>query len=442
ILLFFASAFLSLHGWAAGIDDEAAIHDEGDEITEAHDKQQKESEQTKTRGFPLIQPFVIQSQDGASSLRLSSGAQLRIIFAGYEDEAGLRDRESELTFGRLRASILAHFFEKRLSFHGQLNLVPGFLELIDLSLSYRFHPSLVLSAGQLKIPYSLSRAQSYSTLPLVNWGQTPRWFGGERQIGLAVGNAPGAFDGFLYRVGVFHGQNSRASFSNRLARVYGEELPNPSLLTESVGYGVVHPEFAARLGYGAKDFDWWMLRDELRGPLRSFFSVSSAYDLRPIETNDATLRLAVEFLSKWKGFGFSAQYHWAWVTLSEQTAGASTPLGYHGLQAEVVYSLHPRIDLALRYGLTQISEKIRKDAQRRADAIIADAPADERESLTLHYAKSGRVIQDEELSAGVNIYLLGRLLEWQSDISYLPVKLEGERSSRETRVRTQFQVQF
>jgi len=380
-------------------------------------------------------PFAIEGAGGEDLLSIHFASQLRLQ---AEDEAQLSS--TNVSFARLRPALRGGFMEGKFSYVFQMNLSPGAAELIDLFGDYRFNDRLRFLVGQHKIYLTRYRSQSFSTAVLIDWGDISRWHGAERQIGAAIHNHAAHGKELQYSLGVYTGQNRRAAFANRLPGVYGEPLENPSALGKGSGLETVHPEVVGAASYKSKDMFTGSLSSTTQRNFRWMTSLSGAYDFRPELAQDATARLAPEFMMKWKGLGLSGIYYFSWTTLSDQADQLSS-LGYHGPQFTLSYRFNQTWEVSARYGGVFVNKALRDDARQRADNIIVGAPLKDRIELEAQYARAGTQVSEQEFSLGVTSYIIGNSLKFQCDASYLP-RTDVETRIDNLRLRAQLQLAF
>ncbi len=367
-----------------------------------------------------IGPFVLRTADGGSSLQPGFTLQLQVREVSKDQGQDLA-RLNEATFiaRRIRPTLGGTLLTADLSYYLHLSTAPGSLELMDAYLDYQLLRHLRLRGGQFKVPFTRYRIQSFKNLTLVDWSINTKWFGAERQMGLALHNGYEKPPAWAYELGVFTGANARASHEKGLAGLYGEALPNPSDLTDPAPPPGVHPELVTHLSYNPGGIDVSTDTDGEGGGLRGSGGLSAAWDLAPTAAIDMPLRLAAELLLKLRGASLAAAFY---LGLFAPAATPEDPaaLGLLGVQLQASYLLCSRVELAARYARVDVRGALRRDAQARAAARVA-AAADEaaRAALEKQYAAAGQLQDEQELTVGANLYLVGRSLKWQNDLTLL-----------------------
>ena len=358
-------------------------------------------------------------------LSLGFGAQIQGSVLVHDADDG-RERGIELHFRRLRSKLKAQLLERRLEFVAQLNLVPGSMELIDLYASYRFSKGLQLRIGQVKVPLTRYRWQSFSVLPLVDWAITTRYFGAERQLGVLLLNdtRPRRLN---YVVGLYHGTAGRSSHASGLAETYGERQGNPSSLSAPAPLGEPHPELGAGLWYhfGALG--------QARPRWRLGLGLSGVVDTRPVVAHDLAGRLAAELTLEVRDLSLSAIGYYGVI---EDRAGSLKP-GLWGVLAEGSYRLGRHLQLGLRYALVGLLDALQRDAAAwREQQVAALGPT---ETLNERYLFVGQGRGNSELGFALNVPIVGHSLKWQNDFRWLHSFREGA-DPDEFVVRTQLQL--
>jgi hypothetical protein len=332
-------------------------------------------------------------------------------------------------------------FSKDLGYYLHLSTAPGSTELMDVYIDYTLRPSLRARAGQWKIPFTRYRTGSFKDLTLVDWPVATTYFGAERQMGLALHNGyEKTPSGLQYETGLFTGVNARASHAVGLTRLFGEKPLNPSNLADPGPRAQVHPELVAHVAYNLGGIDASTDTDWDGGPLRVSAGVSAAWDLDPDRHADLALRLAPEVLLKLLRLSVFGVFYAGFVRTGDGVADQR--LGMLGAMFQASYLFRERLELALRYAIVQNDPDLLQDARDRARALIA-AAADSasRQALEKQYAGVGTIQREHETSAGLNVYLVGRSLKLQTDLSWLAHDTTGGRT-HDIRFRTQLQLAF
>ena len=377
----------------------------------------------------LIGPFEVASSDGRHRLRVGLSLQLRLGFTST-DTGPDRARESttELLARRLRPSLRGSFFGGRIESFLQLSTLPGALELLDLYVNFARWSQLQLRFGQFKIPFTRYRTQLFSRLTFVEWAPLARYFGSERQLGLALHNGYERPPRFAYELGVFSGTNSSRSFATGIASVYGEPLPDPSDLAQPALPVSLHPELVLHLAYNSPGARTDSDHDEERTPLRFSVGMSAAWDFRPTPYQEFAGRLNAELLLKVAGASLSAAGYAGWF--QDPESAQLLPAMLAGL-LQTAYALTSRTELALRYTVIVPLQPLLDSARAHAAAV----------ALLSMPARPQHAEQEHETTAGLNYYLAGHTLKLQADVSWLRHVRSGA-ALDDARVRAQVQVVF
>lgn len=372
------------------------------------------AESTHAPALPdRIEPYRVASEDGNWSLRFALAIQLQY---GYDS----REDENEIRIRRMRPVFSGNLGLKELTWKLHLSVVPGDLEFMDFYLDWEALPDLRIRVGIYKIPFTRYRIQSFQRLTLVDWSILTRYFGAERQLGFTLHNGYERPRAVEYEVGVFTGQNTRASHAVGLAGLYGETIPNRSDLMGPDPYDGLHPEIVARVAYNSGGIDSRTDTDFKGGPLRFSAGLSAAWDVRPERYQDLAVRIAPEFLLKAYGFSLSLFGYLGLVQMGDRMA--DTRAGLWALQAQAGYLLASRYELSLRYAFVRILDGLKSDLER-------------------HDPLADGLLYQQELSVGFNVYLVGNQLKWQNDFAWLP-RTSRSGTSTGYRFRSQFQASF
>jgi len=387
----------------------------------------------------VIGPFVIESADGGSSIRFSLATQVLFRFDSVDGEDG-RGNDYEFSIRRLRPVLTGSLGIKDLTYKLHLSLTPGALEFMDFYVDYEATPDLRVRAGIYKVPFTRYRIQSFQRLTLADWSITTGYFGAERQLGITLHNGFEMPRKVEYEVGVFTGQNTRASHASRLAGLYGEEAPNRSDLLDPEPMDDIHPEIVARVAWNTGGIDTRADTDFEGGPARVSVGASAAWDIRPDPIQDSAFRIAPEVLLKAYGFSMSA---FVYLGLAQLGDGMKdTRVAMWGAQAQASYVFARRYELAIRYAFIQIDRDLRDLARDRADRII-DAEDDPLAKVALaeRYEDVGTLVRRHELSAGFNVHVIRNQIKVQTDFSWLPTAF-ATGDTHDFRARAQLQVAF
>jgi hypothetical protein len=396
--------------------------------------------------LPETPPLTLSTEDGRTSITVGLAAQLRFEYNDLDKGPG-KDREDTETifFRRIRPAIKGTLLTKNLSYALQLNLVPGSLELIDLYASYAFITHFQVLIGQAKLPFTRHRLVSFKDLSFAEWSNETKFFGAERQVGMMFHNGWDKPSAFEYELGVYTGDNARASNAIGISKAFGLTPENPSNLVEPAAPTGFHPELALHLGYNYGGISLKEHADLQGGPPRFSVGVSTSWDIRPTLREDYSLRLAPEFWFKVHGFSFVGVFYAAFWEAEDNTL-SSTSLANLGAVLQASQFFLDRFEVAFRYTEIYFAENLRDAARQFGDAEIAAAVAagDDAEAvaaLTDQYKTNGKVDNEHDLTLGFNVYFFGKALKWQTDASLLlHSRVDDDR--KDARVRTQLQIAF
>jgi hypothetical protein len=387
-------------------------------------------------------PFVLTSDDGKSSIGLGIAAQLLLRFES-KDSGPDEDRldTGGLEIRRLRETLSGRFLDKDLSYYMHLSTAPGSLELMDVYLNYSASPGLQLRAGQFKIPFTRYRIGSFKNLTFADWAIVSKYFGAERQRGFALHNGFEKPPTLEYELGLMAGQNARASHGIGLATVYGEKPPNPSDLVNPAPTELPHLEPVLHVAYNHGGIDTSTDTDWEGGPLRFSTGISLAWDTRPTDYLDHYVRFAPEVLVKIRGFSLFGVYYLS--TREKNRSMADASLAMMGALLQTSFLVNRRVELALRYATVMIDETTASEARDRAGSLIMQETDEAKKAaLEKQYQSAGAFKFDEEITFGTNIYLVGRSLKWQNDVSVLVHFDQNDDRYDDWRVRSQIGLAF
>ncbi len=310
---------------------------------------------------------------------------------------------------------------------------------MDAYLDFRFHPQVSLRAGQAKIPFTRYRIGSYKDLTLVEWSMLTGYFGAERQLGLTLHNGWEKPPWLEYELGLYTGVNARASHAVALSRLFGETIDNPSSLVDGGPVLALHPELVAHLALSSEGMTTSTDTDFERGPLRASAGLSFAWDLQPDRLRDLSMRLAPELLLKYRGASFSSVFYVAFARTGDTVARQQ--LVFTGFLFQGSYLLLRWLELAIRYSLLDVNEGMADRARARAAQIVATAAPEKAPDLVAQYKNAGSLRSEQELTFGVNLYVIRSSLKWQNDFAWTRAgRYDGEREG--LRYRSQLQLSF
>ena len=385
--------------------------------------------------------LTISSKDGKSALSFHLTTQFRWEYAFIDRGASHgRTTDSNFLFRRLRPVIKGRLLTRKVTYLMHLNVVPGALELMDLWMDFQFLYQLRMRIGQMKVPFTRYRLNSFKDRPVLDWSNPTRYFGAERQIGVMFHNGLGHPPIIEYQLGIYTGVNARASNGIGIPLIYGASIPNNSNLASPDSLDNMHAELALHLAFNPCGINIKRPSDLEGGPFRYAIGISLAWDFKPTPMQDMRLRFAPEILLKAHHFSFSGVFL---LGLSDRLAGGgSYKPGVLGGVAQVSYLFAKRYELAFRYTVVHILSGLGNDARQQADARIARASAQgEKDALTAQYVDVGLLRTEHELNLGFNIYILGTNLKWQIDGGLL-IHSRKDGNRYDVLLRTQVQLAF
>lgn len=269
---------------------------------------------------------------------------------------------ASLRFRRSRFSLKGTTSDNRFQGRTQLNLQPGNAELLDLWLGVRVRPKgrLVLRAGQLKVPFTRYRAQSYQRLVIVDWEAATKAFGAERQMGIEATTGLPPSGGLNAAFGVFGGANRRTSFETLVPDSLGLDPANPSGIAGGSSTVALEPEVVGRITWSSAGLDARTGFDHEGGPLRVLVGLSGAWDSAPDPRADLATRGAVETMVQaggWTvtGVGYLGSY--------EAPSGETGSAGW-GALGELTWVPAPTWGLSVSSSFLGLGEALEAEAER------------------------------------------------------------------------------
>lgn len=371
-----------------------------------------------------IGPFEISNADSTGKIRLQFAGQLRAQCETRDAGPGMeRNEKSSTEARRIRLIFQGDFPQQNLTFKLHLSLAPGSLELMDIQFDYRWHGSNYIRIGQYKIPFTRYRIQSFQRLTFADWAIVTKFFGAERQLGLTFHNGYEKPPTWAYEIGVFSGQNARASHAVGLAGIYGESIANPSDLAHPGPKESIHPAIFAHVSYNPGAITVQSDSDDKGGHLRGSVGVSAGWDFDPRPYQNLTGRFAPEILLKYRGASISGVGYLGLVDLG---CNHAIRTGMTGALVQAAYRFMSRYEVSARYAIVDFSYELTSAAYGRAQHMIAvarheaelsDSPLAQREldAIIAQYKDAGFVLGEEEITVGFNIYIEGHSLKWQND---------------------------
>ena len=383
----------------------------------------------------------VASASGKNSLEFHLATQFRWEYTFIDKgSGGERDTDHDLIFRRLRPVIRGSLLTEDFTYLLHLNLVPGYLELMDLWAEYAFHPLAKVRLGQFKIPFTRYRLNSFKDLPVVDWSNPTRWIGAERQLGIMLHNGLAKPPALEYQFAVFTGQNARASNAVGIPALYNEPVFSPSSLTDPAGWKRPHGELVAHIAYNYGGIEV-KRPSELKGGKPGFsVGMSAAWDFQPVRLEDMRLRLAPEIMVKAHGFAISGVFY---VAFWDKAAGPGmSDLGMVGVVLQMSYVFLRKYEISLRYTDIYVYDELREDTRRYADNRIAEAgTAAEADALAEQFADNGNIHSEREVNLGFNVYLMGTTLKWQIDAGLL-IHGREDGNRYDVQLRSQLQLAF
>jgi len=391
---------------------------------------------------PRLGPFTLQSKDGNTRLTFGFAGQLRLSVKSKDPGGGgERDTAAEVVARRLRPTFRGTVLTPDLGYYFHLSTTPGSLEFMDLYLDYRLTDAFRFRAGQWKIPFTRYRIRSFKALTSADWAVVSKYFGAERQLGLAVHNGYEKHGALEYELGLFTGVNARASHATGLASVFGEKSPNRSDLTDPAAPSGVHPELVGHVAYNARGINTATDTDWSGGGLRYSVGLSAAWDLNADLVHDLSLRLAPEVLLKWRGLSAFAAFYMGFTRISDRSA-LDQRLDLLGGLLQVSYLFFSLVEVSARYAVVHLDDSLLATARSRALGLVADASdAAAQKALTAQYKNAGKLQTQQDVTLGVNLYLRGNSLKWQNDVTISSLdRVDGDRTN--VTYRSQLQLTF
>ncbi len=239
-----------------------------------------------------------------------------------------------------------------------------------------------------------------------------------------------------YVVGIFTDVNARASHALGASKVYCEETINPSNLADPGPIAKFHPKVFSHLTHNANEIRVQSNSDAERTGFRYSAGISSAWDLDPVAYRDFRLRLAPEFLIKYRGISiFTAGY----AGFTDLGSPSKTELGMTGGLFQTSFRVNKTYEISIRYSIIDFKSALTDDVYERAWLLIAESEGDS--DIIAQYDNAGQIRREQEMTLGFNIYMLGHTLKWQNDIGWLRHSLIDEQKD-DYLARSQFQLTF
>jgi len=386
-----------------------------------------------TRWPEHIGPFEFESDDGLSSIRPGLTLQLLFYCENEQTSSGIGQNSASIQSRRIRPTIRGNILSRDIGYYLHLSTNVGSLELMDLYFDFRIVPDLVVRAGQCKIPFTRYRIMSFKNLTFPDWASLIKYFGAERQMGLSLHNGYEKQNEFAYVLGVYTGQNARASQATGLARTYGISVANPSDLTDPAAPDEIHPELVGYFSYNYGGIDTKTDTDWNGGGLRFSLGLSAAWDIRPVKYVDIAQRVAPEFLLKVSNLSFFSAFFAGFVQDTYQDESSDSGPAITSALVQTSYLFMRRVEIIARYAFVDVKNDILEDARMMAESDADITPED--------LEKIAFVNQEHETALGINFYIIGTSLKLQTDVAWLGTRLMNEERD-DVRVRSQLTLTF
>jgi hypothetical protein len=384
-----------------------------------------------------IGPFVVYNADSSSSIRLQFVGQLKATLESRDNGTDVsRTDKYSMQGRRIRFTLSGTVYDADLSYKVHLSTAPKSLELMDFYFNYQYCSCLQFRFGQYKTPFTRYRIQSFQRLIFADWAIVTKYFGAERQMGFAFHNGYEQPPQYGYIFGVFSGMNARAAHAVGISEMYGEKVSNPSDLANPGAMDKFHPELFLHLSYSANGIKVSTNSDEAKTGLRYSFGLSGAWDLFPTKYYDFSLRLAPEFLVKYRGIALVGIGYAGYSKIGKPS---ENKLAMTGGLVQAAYRLNSTYEVAVRYALVDFTSKLTDDAADRATQLIADSGDDP--DVIVQYGKAGKIKQQQELTAVFAVYFIGNYLKWVNDFGWLR-HCYADENRDDYQWRSQFQISF
>jgi len=353
-----------------------------------------------------IGPIQIYNADSSSYLRFQFTGQFRTYLENNDSfDDNDRSYNTFTKFRRIRLTLKGYLLKPELTYKLHLSTAPSSLELMDLYLNYKINPAVQIRYGQFKTPFTRYRIQSFQRLTFTDWAIVTKYFGSERQMGLAAHNGFEKPPRWGYVIGVFTGVNARASHGIGIAEIYQVDVSNPSDLTDPAPTGKYHPEVVGHVSFNSEGIDLQSDSDPEKGPLRYSFGLSSAYDFEPEKYLEFSLKAVAETLVKYRGISLAAV---GYIGNTDLDKDSKKELAMSGGLVQTAYRLNKSYELSLRYALVDFKDVLLNSARN----YIAGVNEIEGSEVVLAY-------REEELTLGFNLYFAEHNLKIQNDVGWL-----------------------
>lgn len=332
--------------------------------------------------------FQLSTEDSKFSLAIGARIQFRYTFEDLPDDTGNGDNSS---FRVQRAKVFANgvAFTEDLSYKIQVNTAGDSVTLEDFYMDYRASDFMKIRGGQYKVPFNRQELTSSGNLQFVDRAITNEEFNLNRDQGLML-HSPVFQHYGEYAGGIFNG-NGRNKKSNE----------NTGHLI--VGRFALFP-FGKFNMYTESDIE------NTKSP-GAGIGVSGAYNIRvPFTQNDETFfkdvfSVTTDGIFKWRGISALGDFYYRSVKVRNSIITRST-----GINTQIgIFVIPSHLEIAGRY------------SQVDPDRDTADDIK-------------------EEITAGINYFIIGHKIKFQADYSVITEKQPGEEPTiKENRFRIQFQ---
>lgn len=347
--------------------------------------------------------FFLRSSDGDFSIRFNGRIQPRLQYNRRENREDLYS----YLIRRARLKISGNAHGPNLKYKFQADFGRGFVILLDAYVDYSFVPDqLVLRIGQSKRPYAREAITSSAQLQFVDRSLTSLFFGGGRDIGIAIQNNYQNSPRLEYALGVYNGTGIRTRILGSVEIDTTTGIPgfdDEGISNETLQF---HPQIATRLGYNHGGINGYDQVDFEGGPLRFGVGTSVLLDLNFSGTKNTGIQSEIDFIGKFRHLSTSAAVYYQNLTVAEGLLAGDQH--NYGFDWQVGYLIGNLFEPAIRY----------------AAVWEADGGND-----------------DEAFAIAGSFYFVGHYLKWQTD--YTNIRIEDQLGgTRSNRFRSQFQFAF
>lgn len=348
--------------------------------------------------------FIHGEDEDVFSLKINGRVQARLELESADAIDG-RDEDAAFSVPRARIKMSGHAHSEAIKYSLQADFGKGFVTLKDFYVDYDRGPAR-LRVGQWKRPFSRQQITSSGSLELVDRAITDKFFGGGRDIGLALHNGyDKAPEGLGWVVGVFNGTGDKPRFSG--TAVVTDPLTGDVDIV-SGGFSNVPDTFApavvARADLNRGGIKGFSEADLEGGPLRWSVGGSVLAELDADDDDDSSIRAQLDYIAKLRGFSTTGGLYVA--TAQDDTSFFDQSHAAVGAHLQAGYVIDDTYQPAVRY------------------ALIVPEDGDE-----LH-----------ELLVGFSIYAFSHSFKWQTDVG---VSSTGSFAvDQVVQLRTQLQLAF